>query len=284
MSQLAALMNGNALNHNAPFESGYGLAAKDATGALLAVLNRTLGAKTTAVNMADAAHALVLGVAAAAQTRLDGVVFLVDAQSTGTSEILTYGSTEAAMEDLFNILVNVGGEGVVINNDGGTRVGYLAPGGAAMVHCDGTSLRVYNLTSDGEVLITTGTIPTAQVAAMNATPQQMVPAPGAGRFLQPEWVHWFLDFNSAAYNAAASGDTLVARYTNGSGAILTDAVAGDAIGAASADYHTIVSRVPEVIPVANAAIVAHITTGEWGTGDSPLKYEIGYRIRTLDFI
>lgn len=127
------------------------------------------------------------------------------------------------------------------------------------------------------------TIATGDVASMNATPVQLVAAPGAGTYIEVVSIHWFLDFASSAYDAAASGDTLVARYTDGSGAIVVDAVAGDAIGAASADYHTVVRPVAEVIPVENAALVAHITTGEWGTGDSPLKADVLYRVREFTF-
>jgi hypothetical protein len=134
---------------------------------------------------------------------------------------------------------------------------------------------------DSWVRRATGTIATGDVATMNATPVEVIAAPGAGKFIEIVSVYWFLDFNSAAYDAAAAGDTLGVKYTNGSGAQLVDTVAGNAIGSAAADYHVIVKPVAEVQPVANAAVVAHIDAGEWGTGNSPLKYEILYRVRTL---
>jgi hypothetical protein len=128
------------------------------------------------------------------------------------------------------------------------------------------------------------TIPAASVRTLNATPYTLVAAPGAGRFLEVVSVHWWLDFGTAAYDAAAAGDTLTVKYTNAAGAEVVDAVAGNAIGAAAADYHAIVKPVAEVIPVANAALVAHITTGEWyaAGGDSPLKVEIVYIERKLE--
>jgi len=125
----------------------------------------------------------------------------------------------------------------------------------------------------------TGTIVTAAVATMNAAAIEVIAAPGAAYFITVDSCHWFLDFNSAAYNAAAAGDTLGLKYTNGAGAALVDVMAGDTIGAAAADYHGMVRPVAEVIPVVNAAIVAHIDAGEWGAGDSPLKYDITYRIQ-----
>lgn len=142
------------------------------------------------------------------------------------------------------------------------------------------------LLQDAPMLRVTGTIAAAAVRTLNATPVTLIAAPGAGKYIEVDRVHWFLDFGTAAYDAAASGDTLEAKYTNGSGSAVVDAVAGNAIGSASADYHAVVRAVPEVVPVANAAIVAHINSGEWyaAAGDSPLKYEISYRIRTLDFV
>ena len=158
----------------------------------------------------------------------------------------------------------------------------------ALLEYNGTQWSVVGasvLLSDGARIRFTGTIAFAAVRTLNATPVTMIAAPGAGKYIEVERVHWFLDFGTAAYDAAASGDTLVARYTDGSGTAVVDAVAGDAIGAAAADYHTLVRAVPEVIPVANAPIVAHINVGEWysAAGDSPLKYEICYRVQTLDF-
>ncbi len=137
-----------------------------------------------------------------------------------------------------------------------------------------------------EVLVVKqGTIATGDVATMNATPVEMIAAPGAGFYIDVQSIHWFLDFAGVAYDAAAAGDTLEAKYTDGAGAAVCDAVAGDAIGAAAADYHTKVAPVAEVIPVENAAIVAHINTGEWyaAAGDSPLKYEIRYVVRPFSW-
>lgn len=137
--------------------------------------------------------------------------------------------------------------------------------------------------SDQFIQKATGTISAAALRTLNATPVEMVAAPAAGKYIKPLWVHWFLDYGGVQMDAAAAGDTLVARYTNASGAIVTDAVAGDVIGGATADYHTTVLSVPEVVPVAAAAIVAHITSGEWyaAAGTSELKFVIYYQVITL---
>ncbi len=130
-----------------------------------------------------------------------------------------------------------------------------------------------------------GTIATAAVKTLHATPVSLVATPGSGYFIEVDSIHWFLDYGTATYDAAGAGDILCAHYTNGSGAAVVDGVAGDTIGAAAADYHVVVHAALEVVPVANAAVVAAVAAGEWyaAAGDSPLKYEIRYRIRTLAF-
>lgn len=130
-----------------------------------------------------------------------------------------------------------------------------------------------------------GSIANASVRTMYTTPVSMLAAPGTGLYYEVQSVHWFMDYATAAFDAAGAGDTLNAKYTDGSGAAVVDPVAGDVIGGAVADYHTVVHAVAEVIPVANAAIVAHIATGEWfaAAGGGVLKYEITYRIRSLEW-
>lgn len=128
----------------------------------------------------------------------------------------------------------------------------------------------------------TVTITAAQLRTLNATPITVIAAPGAGKYIDVICCHWFLDYGGVQMDAAAAGDTLVLKYTNGSGTAITDAVAGDTIGGATADYHTSVIRVPELIPVTNALVCAHINTGEWyaAAGTSELKALVRYRIIT----
>lgn len=140
-----------------------------------------------------------------------------------------------------------------------------------------------NVGADQFIMKATGTISAAALRTLNATPVTMIAAPGSGKYIKVLWVHWFLDYGGVQMDAAASGDTLNAKYTNGSGAAVVDAVAGDTIGGVTADYHTTVFAVPEVVPVVNAAIVAHIATGEWysAAGTSELKFVAYYQVVTL---
>lgn len=127
-----------------------------------------------------------------------------------------------------------------------------------------------------------GTIATGAVATLNATPVTVIAAPGAGKYIEVISCHWMLDFESAAYDGAAAGEDLALKYTNASGDQVAGLVDHDGFGNASADAHAIVKGVA-VTPVANAAVVAHILTGEWyaAAGDSPVKYNIRYIVRDL---
>jgi len=128
-------------------------------------------------------------------------------------------------------------------------------------------------------------IPTGDVATMNATPVTVLPAPGAGFYTKVVSVHWWLDYGTVAYDAAAAGDILTLNYTDAAGAAVVDGIAGDTIGAAAADYHVLAEAVPELIPVEAAVIVAWIAAGEWfgAAGDSPLKCEIAYLTLPMEF-
>ena len=116
----------------------------------------------------------------------------------------------------------------------------------------------------------------AQVLALNATPQPIIAAPGAGLAIVVDRVAVYKPAGTA-YAGIAVGEDLVLKYTNGSGAQVSSVIettgfldqttaqtrtAGPpgAVTATAADY----------APVANAAVVLHLLTGEISTGDSDL--------------
>ncbi len=233
-------------------------------------------------------------------TRADADAFVSAKGNLYVAETATAGSGEQVWVSRAKRLKNVNTNSALAALDpifpSGTAGGWAVTPG---VYGDPIGMVLVKSSTVGEVILepsrnwggagglirATATIPFTAVRTMNATPVTILAAPGAGQYIEVVGaVHWFLDYGSAAYDAAASGDTLVLKYTDASGVAITDAVAGNAIGSASADYHTWVYPVPEYIPVANAAVVAHITTGEWysAAGDSPLKVEFYYRIRPLD--
>lgn len=130
------------------------------------------------------------------------------------------------------------------------------------------------------------TVSSAELLALNATPKTLVAAPGAGLFIEPINLHAWLDYNSAAYAGIGAGEDLTFKWTNGSGGEMLTAIEATGFLDATADAHRICypsNPAANVVPVANAAIVLHMSSGEVTTGDSPLKVEVLYRIRALEF-
>jgi len=122
------------------------------------------------------------------------------------------------------------------------------------------------------------TIPTAEVLALNTTPKTIAPAPGAGFANVPTGMLLFLDYETVAYDGIAEGEDLSLKYTNAAGAEVMQVEATGFLDA-SADAVRF-ARVPTtlVTPVANAALVLHMLTGNIATGDSDLKVRLFYKV------
>lgn len=122
-------------------------------------------------------------------------------------------------------------------------------------------------------------IATGGVLALNATPIAVIPAGGSGVYHEFLGGVVFLDYAGTAY-AADAGEDLCLRYTDGSGDIVSNDIDGEEFEA-TADAVYILSPVPTNPNVAqhlaNTAIFAHIKSGEWATGTSPLKIRAFYR-------
>lgn len=131
----------------------------------------------------------------------------------------------------------------------------------------------------------------AQLRALRATPITLVAAPGAGKFVELVAMHAWLDYGTTAHNAPTNAnDDISARYTDGNGTQVATLEATGFVNA-TADQHRIVNATSgapnspaQYTPVENAALVAHNSGGAeyGGTGDSPLKIEVFYRVRTLE--
>lgn len=132
-------------------------------------------------------------------------------------------------------------------------------------------------------VITDVTITSAQLLALNATPITLVAAPAAGTANVLLDVQFFLDYNSAAYAGIAAGEDLAVRYTNGSGDILATVEATGFLDATADAFRFQAAVTTTVTPVAAAALVLHMLTGEVITGNSPLKVRIRTRNITLAF-
>lgn len=128
------------------------------------------------------------------------------------------------------------------------------------------------------------TITAAQLLALNATAISVIPAQGAGLAIIPLRAIIYKPAGTA-YAGVAVGEDLVLKYTNASGAQCSGAIETTgfldqataqtrvvgmpgATGATAGDY----------APVANAAVVLHLLTGEITTGNSPLYLRIWYDV------
>jgi len=93
--------------------------------------------------------------------------------------------------------------------------------------------------------------------------------------------HFWLDYNSAAYDNV--GTNLYLGYS--SGGVITGTLAGAGFADQANDEHAVIRPLANsVVPVAADAVEVE-TGGDWyaAAGDSPIKYRIEYRLRTLEF-
>jgi len=165
---------------------------------------------------------------------------------------------------------------------------HIAAGALDTEHYAANSVTVAKL--DDEVLqIASGTIANAAVRTLNATPVELIAAPGAGKMILVHRAVWQLDYATAGFDAAAAGDTLVARYNDSNGAICVATTPGDTFGGATADTISVVGGVATAVVGAatgrvNQAVVAHINTGEWyaAAGGSAIKWKLFYSVVDID--
>lgn len=126
------------------------------------------------------------------------------------------------------------------------------------------------------------TITTGELLALNATPKELVAAPGAGYAIIPVDIQLMLDYNSAAYNGIAAGEDLEVRYTNGAGQLVaTIETTGFLDAVADAYRHVYPASTAATVPVSNAALVMDLASAEIATGNSPLKVRVRYRTVAL---
>jgi hypothetical protein len=122
----------------------------------------------------------------------------------------------------------------------------------------------------------------AQVLALNATPVTLVAAPGAGKAL--ELVAASLTKPAGtAYAGVAAGEDLTINYTSGAGLAVAGCEVTGFLDQTTAQARLVkpynaASGVSDIVPVANAALVISMLTGEITTGDSPVYVTVIYRI------
>ena len=170
---------------------------------------------------------------------------------------------------------------VTITSTGNLLIGQFVEAKASAATTGRVKLNVINQDAIPDIATgTTVTVTAAQVKALNATPKEIIAAPGAGKALILEDAELFLDYGSAAYAGIASNEDLQLRYTNGSGQLIATVEATGFLDL-TADAYRFVRPTGEITPPANAAIVLCMSTGEVITGDSPIKVRPRYRTVTL---
>ena len=143
MSRIPELMGGRALEHDIPLEAGKGFKVKGQTAlfSFLSGATNLLALKNQAIDMSDAAHTLIVtGTAASAQTLAASNVLVVDPNSSGSTEDLTLPA-EGSSSGLFFLILNSGGEGIVVKENGGSTIITLDTAQHGIVFCDGTTWR-----------------------------------------------------------------------------------------------------------------------------------------------
>jgi len=122
------------------------------------------------------------------------------------------------------------------------------------------------------------TVTSAQVLALYGTPITIVEAPGAGKMVEFVGAVLYKPAGTA-YAGIAAGENVAIKYTDASGAQVNTALESDGfLDQTTAQLRITRPIVTEVVPVANAALVLQILTGEIITGDSPLYVKVFYRV------
>lgn len=127
------------------------------------------------------------------------------------------------------------------------------------------------------------TITSAQVLALNAAPQAILPAPGAGfaNIFEGAMIH---KPAGTAYAGIAAGEDLSVRYTDLSGAEAALCETTGFLDQATAQTRfvrgqsALVTTASQITPVDNAAMVIGLLTGEITTGTSALHLRVFYSV------
>ena len=125
-------------------------------------------------------------------------------------------------------------------------------------------------------------VTSAELLALNAAPQAIVPAPGDGRTNIFEGA-LIRKPAGTAYADIAAGEDLSLKYADENGAEVAQCETTGFLDQADDQIrwvqpHHAASGASQITPVANAALALHLLTGEITTGDSDLEIEVHYRV------
>lgn len=126
-------------------------------------------------------------------------------------------------------------------------------------------------------------ITSAQLLALFTTPIEIIPAPGAG---YANLIHRLVirHAGGVAYAGIASGEDLVLKYTNASGAEVSLAIETTGfLDQTTAQIRMSGGVNTSLTPVANAPVVLHLLSGNITTGNFDLQVFVEYDIIATDF-
>lgn len=133
------------------------------------------------------------------------------------------------------------------------------------------------------------TIANAQVLTLFATPQTIIPAPGAVLAAVPRRVLVYKPAGTA-FAGIAAGEDLVLKYTNAAGAQCSGVIETTGFLDQATDQSRLVhlpgntgATASDFAPSANAAVVLHLLVGEVTTGTSALKVRVWYDLIGINF-
>jgi hypothetical protein len=120
-------------------------------------------------------------------------------------------------------------------------------------------------------------VTSAQLLALYTTPLSIVAAPGTGKVVVPVMAQAFHDAGTA-YDGVDAGEDLVLRYTDASGAIALTIETDGFLNVATDQHRLVHGPAVAFAPVANAALVLHMTEGNIATGTGTLDVRVWYRV------
>ena len=142
--------------------------------------------------------------------------------------------------------------------------------------------------------VAVGTLTATQVRKLNATPVEVIAAPGSGLSIAVDSVQLHFDYGGTVYDNVGAGEDIACLYvTDGSRAQVEDCDnLSCVVGGGTADDYGLMSSGTFAGSAFelndNDAVELFILSGEWATtdddsdGNSPIHYLIRYRVVTLD--
>jgi predicted RecA/RadA family phage recombinase len=129
----------------------------------------------------------------------------------------------------------------------------------------------------------------AEIKGLRAAPKTLVSAPGAGKVIEFVSAVLFLDYGTNVLTESA--DNLAVKYTDGSGAAVSQAIEATGFIDATADTMTnALAKIDTIVAKSaseNKAIVLHNTgDGEYGGNagvDTLMRVKVAYRVHTTGF-